>query len=165
MEYMAGSVRKEPDQQTWGPEFESREPRYKCLVHWCTLLIPVQRRWNWLERLSIVLQGSPQWWACKHVHLAFFFMWDLGSKLGSFGCVASILSVELPDQPSNLLLQHSLIVIHEVCLLFKYTTMEISIFNVSVNFGLWLFNQPSLVVGSLLRWVSPFSGQNPLSFW
>lgn len=68
--------------------------------------------------------------------LGFFFMWDLGSKLGSFGCVASILSVELPDQPSNLLLQHSLIVIHEVCLLFKYTTMEISIFNVSVNFGL-----------------------------
>lgn len=52
----------------------------------------------------------------------FFFMWDLGSKLGSFGCVASILSVEFPDQPSNLL--------------FKYTTTEISIFNVSVNFGL-----------------------------
>ena len=57
--------------------------------------------------------------------------------------MASILSVELSAQPSSLLLKKSLIMIHEVCLLLKYNTMEISIFNASMTFGPPLTIQPT----------------------
>lgn len=74
--------------------------------------------------------------ACRHAPLHLPLLCGIWAANSGHGCVANILSVELSAQPSSLLLKHSLIMICEVCLLFKYNTMEISIFNVSVNFGL-----------------------------
>lgn len=142
---MAGSVRKESDQQTWGPEFESLEPGCKCWVQWYMLVTPVQRRWNRLDRLATASHGSPRW-AYKHV-LA--FLCEIWAANSGHGCVASSISWALCPA-LNSVAEALSIMIREICLLLKYNTMKISIFHVSMNLGLWLFNQPSLAVGSLL---------------
>lgn len=137
MEYMAGSARKEPDEQTRGPELESLEPRHKCWVQRCVLVTcnSSTEETESAGRAGYCFPGISSV-ACKHAPLHLAFLCGIWAANSGHGCVANILTVELSAQPSSLVLKHSLIMICEVCLLFKYNTMEISIFNVSVNFGL-----------------------------